>query len=138
MHNSVKHTFFYVCTSCGCKTRYDYETHPYFEIPYGKTFADRVYQSDSVPEQYRMAINVRYEDSVMITAQEDEKRVCNQCGAVPRMIKKTALRRVKISDKHQCDSRCTNAVSDTCECSCGGENHGRDHLRRKASSLFSI
>jgi hypothetical protein len=26
-----------------------------------------------------------------------------------------------------CDARCTGAVGHTCECSCGGANHGIDH-----------
>lgn len=30
---------------------------------------------------------------------------------------------VKIMGKY-CDSRCINAVSDVCTCSCGGVNHG--------------
>jgi hypothetical protein len=25
---------------------------------------------------------------------------------------------------HRCDSRCTHATGDKCECSCGGRNHG--------------
>jgi len=28
---------------------------------------------------------------------------------------------------HPCDKRCTGATGHSCECSCGGENHGRDH-----------
>lgn len=27
-----------------------------------------------------------------------------------------------------CDHRCTSAKGHLCECSCGGENHGKDHL----------
>jgi len=26
---------------------------------------------------------------------------------------------------HKCDARCVNATGHDCECSCGGENHGR-------------
>ena len=29
----------------------------------------------------------------------------------------------------RCDSRCTGATGHNCECSCGGSNHGADHLR---------
>lgn len=27
----------------------------------------------------------------------------------------------------KCGARCTNAVGPTCDCSCGGANHGRGH-----------
>ena len=28
---------------------------------------------------------------------------------------------------HPCDARCTGATGHSCECSCGGANHGMDH-----------
>ena len=31
------------------------------------------------------------------------------------------------SQVHVCDARCMNATGTNCECSCGGENHGRGH-----------
>lgn len=31
------------------------------------------------------------------------------------------------NEAHQCDQRCTSAVGPSCDCSCGGRNHGRDH-----------
>ena len=34
----------------------------------------------------------------------------------------------KKNDKVKCDRRCTGATGHNCECSCGGENHGADHL----------
>jgi hypothetical protein len=33
----------------------------------------------------------------------------------------------KYSPRHRCDARCLNAMGPNCECSCGGENHGRGH-----------
>lgn len=30
----------------------------------------------------------------------------------------------RYSNKRDCDPRCTGAISDKCECPCGGENHG--------------
>jgi len=30
-----------------------------------------------------------------------------------------------VSEKHTCDARCTNAIGPSCECSCGGKNHGK-------------
>ena len=34
----------------------------------------------------------------------------------------------KVTD-HKCDSRCTNATGHTCNCACGGKNHGMYALR---------
>jgi hypothetical protein len=28
--------------------------------------------------------------------------------------------------KHKCDARCLNAKGHTCECECGGKNHGKN------------
>jgi hypothetical protein len=28
----------------------------------------------------------------------------------------------------KCNARCQNAVGPSCDCSCGGENHGRSHI----------
>lgn len=33
----------------------------------------------------------------------------------------------RYNPQHPCDARCTGAKGHNCECSCGGENHGRDH-----------
>lgn len=35
---------------------------------------------------------------------------------------------------HPCDRRCTGASGHNCECSCGGENHGRDHQAESMAS----
>jgi hypothetical protein len=32
-----------------------------------------------------------------------------------------------VNEKTKCDPRCTGATGHTCECQCGGENHGADH-----------
>jgi hypothetical protein len=31
----------------------------------------------------------------------------------------------RVSDVHKCDARCLNARRGSCECSCGGANHGK-------------
>lgn len=36
----------------------------------------------------------------------------------------------KVSDKHQCGAKCLNSTGTTCECSCGGKNHGAGHARQ--------
>lgn len=33
-----------------------------------------------------------------------------------------------IKSNHVCDDRCTSAIGSKCECSCGGANHGADHI----------
>ena len=32
-----------------------------------------------------------------------------------------------INTEHDCDTRCLNAIGRSCECSCGGTNHGTGH-----------
>lgn len=32
------------------------------------------------------------------------------------------------NDAHVCDARCMSAISGVCSCSCGGKNHGLNHL----------
>jgi hypothetical protein len=32
-----------------------------------------------------------------------------------------------VNETKKCDPRCTGATGHTCECQCGGENHGADH-----------
>lgn len=32
------------------------------------------------------------------------------------------------SEKHVCGARCVNATGPNCDCQCGGENHGKNHL----------
>jgi hypothetical protein len=33
------------------------------------------------------------------------------------------------SDKVKCGARCVNAIGPSCDCSCGGHNHGIGHVR---------
>lgn len=37
------------------------------------------------------------------------------------------LKHIKVVETTACDRRCTKAAGDTCNCSCGGANHGIDH-----------
>ena len=47
---------------------------------------------------------------------------CPRCGAPT--VKRSKLKSKKHSEKHVCDDKCQKATSETCECSCGGHNHG--------------
>jgi hypothetical protein len=33
----------------------------------------------------------------------------------------------RYSENRKCDARCTNATGPSCDCSCGGANHGAAH-----------
>ena len=33
----------------------------------------------------------------------------------------------RLAPDHKCDARCTTATGPSCDCSCGGENHGMAH-----------
>lgn len=48
-----------------------------------------------------------------------------RCACGSAMIAK--LIRGTVTD-HECDARCLAATGPACECSCGGENHGRNHI----------
>lgn len=37
----------------------------------------------------------------------------------------TLIRHGNSEGERRCDARCYNAKSDTCDCICGGKNHGR-------------
>lgn len=45
---------------------------------------------------------------------------CWTCGARFRFVAVTTVRRTA----HVCDARCEASKGPTCECSCGGKNHG--------------
>jgi len=34
----------------------------------------------------------------------------------------------RLPEPTKCDGRCMNATGHNCDCQCGGENHGRNHL----------
>lgn len=51
-----------------------------------------------------------------------EMGICPNCS---RMMSYGALE-ARISPAHKCDVRCTSARGNSCECSCGGRNHGAD------------
>lgn len=48
---------------------------------------------------------------------------CRSCGK--NRIAEQVLGKVRADKK--CDGRCTHATGHTCECSCGGKNHGAAH-----------
>lgn len=66
----------------------------------------------------------RYEDGKYITFMTD-----NFCPTCKRMewTESTCVHGTYIADK-PCNGRCLNATGGNCDCQCGGENHGRNHL----------
>jgi hypothetical protein len=51
-----------------------------------------------------------------------------RCPSHPRFIMNVRVIVGKVSADHVCDSRCTSAIGHTCECQCGGANHGANWL----------
>lgn len=47
------------------------------------------------------------------------------CGGI---IKGWTALKAKISAKHVCGAKCIASKGPSCECSCGGKNHGSSHL----------
>lgn len=48
---------------------------------------------------------------------------CPRCAA-PMMVQAVAG---TVSPEHVCGARCLASTGPTCECSCGGKNHGKSH-----------
>ena len=57
---------------------------------------------------------------------------CPQCA---RRMTWNFLQGYKV-DSVPCDARCTGARGHTCECSCGGKNHGMDWAGGSAGTLI--
>lgn len=89
---------------------------------------------------YRTETRLSYVDPVMlnpkwgpqsITRTDDAGRTldyshdakCPGCGN-----HRTTARVKGVRNDHKCDARCVNSKGPNCECSCGGENHGKSHL----------
>jgi hypothetical protein len=50
---------------------------------------------------------------------------CPDCASY-RPVGNTVVGRY--STKHQCGAKCMNATGPSCDCSCGGKNHGMNHV----------
>lgn len=48
----------------------------------------------------------------------------SKCPTCSKPMKWNYLKAVLVVE-HKCDARCTHARGGTCECSCGGANHGK-------------
>lgn len=56
---------------------------------------------------------------------DDLQAGCPKCG---HKAPKYAVVKGRYNPDHRCDPRCENAVGPSCDCSCGGKNHGRGYL----------
>jgi hypothetical protein len=63
-----------------------------------------------------------FQDEVEIPSMGNVFAPCRRCGEDVRLIAIRGRRR----DAVPCDVRCTSAKGSSCECSCGGANHGSD------------
>ena len=70
----------------------------------------------------------RFPDTQGIKASPSEYHVGHMPGTPWRDVNLTPVTRVidykKNPSLHKCDARCMNARGRSCECSCGGKNHG--------------
>lgn len=48
---------------------------------------------------------------------------CRSCGKARRAV----MVKGKFSAKHDCNAKCLASIGPSCECSCGGKNHGANH-----------
>jgi hypothetical protein len=51
-----------------------------------------------------------------------ESGLCSKCGGLMQ----PGILKGRLNPEHVCDARCTGARGASCDCSCGGANHGRD------------
>lgn len=58
----------------------------------------------------------------MMTLANDER-----CPSHLRNLMNVRVVKGTLNPDHVCDSRCTSAKGHTCDCSCGGANHGADY-----------
>ncbi len=59
------------------------------------------------------------------TPGNDASKPCPRCASpLPRR----SIVKGRYSAHRRCDARCENAVGPSCECQCGGANHGRGYL----------
>ena len=65
---------------------------------------------------------VRHDGAVATTA-EHFSGFCPLCRQMHVCTRK--IERKSFPSLHKCDARCQNARGHSCECACGGKNHGR-------------
>lgn len=107
-------TIIYNCKRCKIGRR----------VEYPEMIRDRPYRRDPVT-------GVTYPACCYVTAfgggkpteyGGDPLGLCPQCG---NLMSQGKLSGRFVAD-HVCDSRCTGARGHSCDCSCGGANHGKD------------
>lgn len=65
---------------------------------------------------------VMAERGIPVTCNDDER--CPTCRRYRQMTTVTG----HYNPEHVCNSKCMGAVGPSCDCSCGGQNHGGAHL----------
>lgn len=106
------------CRVKGCRTPHQVEVRTVTEI--------RAHEGRQITTTYvetgRGPIAVRDQRELAATVERDA--VCTGCG-------QTRLDYLPIRGVHvesvTCGRRCTSAVGPSCDCSCAGANHARDH-----------
>lgn len=104
--------YMYSCKRCKTGKRIDYPIKGRPGCYYRQTEAGQVPAG--------VWINATYRDGRRDYG-GDPEGVCKGCN---RMMTYGMLKGVTVPDV-PCDGRCTGARGHSCECSCGGENHGK-------------
>lgn len=73
-----------------------------------------------------------YRDNGKRIIKRNDDETCPCCGRYRRQKNIKA----KLSEKHTCDRRCTEAKGDMCLCSCNGKNHGIKYQKTTEGLLF--
>lgn len=109
---------FWVCQACKYRETIDYRADTMESVSQVGTKVQRVILWREVDGR-----QVRAFASYKIPG--DSLRYCPSCGR--RNWETRFLRRITVKSDRPCNASCEGATSETCECSCGGKNHGIAH-----------
>lgn len=110
-------TMIYNCKRCKVGRRVEY---PHTQAPVSN-FARRTYWRDDGGQRIPAGVWIEHSGGVLPTVYGgDPLGVCPGCGRKMEFSFLIATERLGVP----CDARCTGARGHTCDCSCGGKNHG--------------
>lgn len=105
--------YFGKCKACKAPVVVNARQGNVYPMPVGGKFVDNVHCMSSAFTLMPFHVVV------------SEGYVLCKCGVPCRTLKALSA---TFSDKHVCGAKCLNSKGPSCECSCGGANHGSGHV----------
>jgi hypothetical protein len=72
----------------------------------------------------------RMNGSERIRQYDDAHKLCAHEGCEGHYTKVSMLEKTSTNTNRKCTASCKNAMSKECDCTCGGSNHGINHLMK--------